>query len=85
MHQPTMSHVGVAVVIGTSHDRLLFASHRHKRGMGLTLAEAELSRLDQERVRDRVTLERERSYAENIVTKIEDILWVRGQLKIAVA
>ncbi|CAL8361291.1 unnamed protein product [Merluccius merluccius] len=47
---------------------------RHKRGMGLTLAEAELSRLDQERVRDRVTLERERSYAENIVTKIEDIL-----------
>ncbi|KAJ3591004.1 hypothetical protein NHX12_008951, partial [Muraenolepis orangiensis] len=42
--------------------------------MGLTLAEAELSRLDQERVRDRVTLERERSYAENIVTKIEDIL-----------
>ncbi|KAG7260768.1 hypothetical protein CRUP_002578 [Coryphaenoides rupestris] len=47
---------------------------RHNRSMGLTLAEAELTRLDQERVRDRVTLERERSYAENIVTKIEDIL-----------
>lgn len=44
--------------------------------MGLTVAEAELSRLDQERIRDRpgVTLERERSYAENIISKIEDIL-----------
>ncbi|XP_070684956.1 rho guanine nucleotide exchange factor 12 [Pempheris klunzingeri] len=47
---------------------------RQKRSMGLTVAEVELSRLDQERVRDRVTLERERSYAENIITKIEDIL-----------
>ncbi|XP_019943935.2 rho guanine nucleotide exchange factor 12 isoform X2 [Paralichthys olivaceus] len=47
---------------------------RQKRSMGLTVAEAELARLDQERVRDRVTLERERSYAENIITKIEDIL-----------
>ncbi|XP_068615575.1 rho guanine nucleotide exchange factor 12-like, partial [Brachionichthys hirsutus] len=45
-----------------------------KRSMGLTVAEVELSRLDQERIRDRVTLERERSYAENIITKIEDIL-----------
>lgn len=44
--------------------------------MGLTVAEAELARLDQERVRDRVTLERERSYAENIISKIDDILWV---------
>uniref|UniRef100_A0A4W6CZT3 Rho guanine nucleotide exchange factor 12 n=1 Tax=Lates calcarifer TaxID=8187 RepID=A0A4W6CZT3_LATCA len=47
---------------------------RQKRSMGLTVAEVELSRLDQERIRDRVTLERERSYAENIITKIEDIL-----------
>uniref|UniRef100_A0A7N9APZ8 Rho guanine nucleotide exchange factor (GEF) 12a n=1 Tax=Mastacembelus armatus TaxID=205130 RepID=A0A7N9APZ8_9TELE len=47
---------------------------RQKRSMGLTVAEVELSRLDQERVRDRVTLERERSYAENIITKIFDIL-----------
>ncbi|KAM4628088.1 rho guanine nucleotide exchange factor 12 isoform 2-T2 [Polymixia lowei] len=47
---------------------------RQKRSMGLTLAEVELARLDQERVRDRVTLERERSYAENIITKIEDVL-----------
>ncbi|XP_076590976.1 rho guanine nucleotide exchange factor 12 isoform X1 [Chaetodon auriga] len=47
---------------------------RQKRSMGLTVAEVELARLDQERVRDRVTLERERSYAENIITKIEDVL-----------
>uniref|UniRef100_A0A8C4ZW74 Rho guanine nucleotide exchange factor 12 n=1 Tax=Gadus morhua TaxID=8049 RepID=A0A8C4ZW74_GADMO len=47
---------------------------RHKRSMGLTLAEAELTRLDQERTRDRVALDRERSYAESIVTKIEDVL-----------
>lgn len=42
--------------------------------MGLTVAEVELGRLDQERIRDRVTLERERSYAENIIAKIEDVL-----------
>lgn len=42
--------------------------------MGLTVAEAELTRLDQERVIDRVTLERERSYADNIITKIEEVL-----------
>uniref|UniRef100_A0A3B3VPR1 Rho guanine nucleotide exchange factor 12 n=1 Tax=Poecilia latipinna TaxID=48699 RepID=A0A3B3VPR1_9TELE len=47
---------------------------RQKRNMGLTVAEAELARLDQERVRDRVTLERERSYAENIISKIDDVL-----------
>ncbi|XP_053278637.1 rho guanine nucleotide exchange factor 12 isoform X3 [Pleuronectes platessa] len=47
---------------------------RQKRSMGLTVAAAELARLDQEGVRDRVTLERERSYAESIITKIEDIL-----------
>ncbi|XP_034025190.1 rho guanine nucleotide exchange factor 12 isoform X2 [Thalassophryne amazonica] len=47
---------------------------RQKRSMGLTMADVELARLDQERIRDRVTLERERSYAENIITKIEDVL-----------
>ncbi|KAM8905239.1 rho guanine nucleotide exchange factor 12 isoform 3-T3 [Spinachia spinachia] len=47
---------------------------RQKRSMGLTVAEVELARLDQERVRDRGALERERSYAENIIAKIEDIL-----------
>lgn len=47
---------------------------RQKRSMGLTVAEVELARLDHERGRDRVTLERERSYAENIIAKIEDIL-----------
>uniref|UniRef100_A0A672HCP7 Rho guanine nucleotide exchange factor (GEF) 12a n=1 Tax=Salarias fasciatus TaxID=181472 RepID=A0A672HCP7_SALFA len=47
---------------------------RQKRSMGLTVAEVELSRLDQERIRDRVTLERERSYAENIIIKIDDVL-----------
>uniref|UniRef100_A0A8C7HTH1 Rho guanine nucleotide exchange factor 12 n=1 Tax=Oncorhynchus kisutch TaxID=8019 RepID=A0A8C7HTH1_ONCKI len=45
---------------------------RQKRSMGLTLAEGELARLDTERVRDRVALERERACAENIITKIED-------------
>uniref|UniRef100_A0A4W5NTZ7 Rho guanine nucleotide exchange factor 12 n=1 Tax=Hucho hucho TaxID=62062 RepID=A0A4W5NTZ7_9TELE len=47
---------------------------RSKRSMGLTMAEGELARLDTERVRDRVALERERSCAENIITKIEDVL-----------
>uniref|UniRef100_A0A8C8GL63 Rho guanine nucleotide exchange factor (GEF) 12a n=1 Tax=Oncorhynchus tshawytscha TaxID=74940 RepID=A0A8C8GL63_ONCTS len=47
---------------------------RQKRSMGLTLAEGELARLDTERVRDRVALERERACAENIITKIEDVL-----------
>ncbi|XP_028274909.1 rho guanine nucleotide exchange factor 12 isoform X2 [Parambassis ranga] len=47
---------------------------RQKRSMGLTVAEVELTRLDQERIRDRVTLERERSYTENIISKIDDIL-----------
>uniref|UniRef100_A0A671QAP0 Rho guanine nucleotide exchange factor 12-like n=1 Tax=Sinocyclocheilus anshuiensis TaxID=1608454 RepID=A0A671QAP0_9TELE len=45
---------------------------RHKRSMGLTLAEAELARLDTERMRDRVALEKERSCAEHIISKIED-------------
>ncbi|XP_008423880.1 rho guanine nucleotide exchange factor 12 isoform X5 [Poecilia reticulata] len=66
--------------VQTLQDSLLadFEKHledfRQKRNMGLTVAEAELARLDQERVRDRVTLERERSYAENIISKIDDIL-----------
>uniref|UniRef100_A0A1A7XPK2 Rho guanine nucleotide exchange factor (GEF) 12 n=1 Tax=Iconisemion striatum TaxID=60296 RepID=A0A1A7XPK2_9TELE len=48
---------------------------RQKRSMGLTVAKAELTRLDQERVRDRVTIDRERSYAESIISKIDDILF----------
>ncbi|XP_016310297.1 rho guanine nucleotide exchange factor 12-like [Sinocyclocheilus anshuiensis] len=47
---------------------------RHKRSMGLTLAEADLARLDTERMRDRVALEKERSCAEHIISKIEDVL-----------
>ncbi|KAK6322612.1 hypothetical protein J4Q44_G00074040, partial [Coregonus suidteri] len=47
---------------------------RQKRSMGLTLAEGELAKLDTERVRDRVALERERSCAEHIISKIEDVL-----------
>uniref|UniRef100_A0A8B9HC95 Rho guanine nucleotide exchange factor (GEF) 12b n=1 Tax=Astyanax mexicanus TaxID=7994 RepID=A0A8B9HC95_ASTMX len=46
---------------------------RQKRSMGLTLAEAELTRLDTERVRDRVAMERERSRAEHIINKIDEI------------
>ncbi|XP_076867187.1 rho guanine nucleotide exchange factor 12 isoform X2 [Brachyhypopomus gauderio] len=47
---------------------------RQKRSMGLTLAEGELTRLDSERLRDRVALERERSCAEHIMGKLEDML-----------
>ncbi|KAM7137814.1 rho guanine nucleotide exchange factor 12 isoform 5-T5 [Macrochelys suwanniensis] len=47
---------------------------RQKRSMGLTLAENELTKLDAERVRDRITLERERACAEQIITKIEEVL-----------
>ncbi|XP_073719350.1 rho guanine nucleotide exchange factor 12 isoform X2 [Misgurnus anguillicaudatus] len=43
---------------------------RQKRSMGLTLAEAELARLDSVRQ----LLERERVYAENILSKIDDVL-----------
>ncbi|KAM4742804.1 rho guanine nucleotide exchange factor 12 isoform 2-T2 [Anableps anableps] len=66
--------------VQTLQDSLLAEVEKHledfrqKRSMGLTVAEAELARLDQERIRDRVTLERERSYAENIISKIDDIL-----------
>ncbi|XP_036743544.2 rho guanine nucleotide exchange factor 12 isoform X2 [Manis pentadactyla] len=47
---------------------------RQKRSMGLTLAESELTKLDAERDKDRVTLERERACAEQIVAKIEEVL-----------
>lgn len=47
---------------------------RQKRSMGLTLAESELTKLDVERDKDRVTLERERACAEQIVAKIEEVL-----------
>uniref|UniRef100_A0A452VFZ6 Rho guanine nucleotide exchange factor 12 n=1 Tax=Ursus maritimus TaxID=29073 RepID=A0A452VFZ6_URSMA len=45
---------------------------RQKRSMGLTLAESELTKLDAERDKDRVTLEKERACAEQIVAKIEE-------------
>ncbi|XP_024425345.2 rho guanine nucleotide exchange factor 12 isoform X3 [Desmodus rotundus] len=47
---------------------------RQKRSMGLTLAESELTKLDVERDKDRVTLEKERACAEQIVAKIEEVL-----------
>ncbi|XP_078003023.1 rho guanine nucleotide exchange factor 12 isoform X4 [Phascolarctos cinereus] len=47
---------------------------RQKRSMGLTLAESELTKLDAERDRDRVTLEKERACAEQIIAKIEEVL-----------
>ncbi|XP_064409149.1 rho guanine nucleotide exchange factor 12 [Latimeria chalumnae] len=52
----------------------LLEDFRQKRSMGLTLAESELSKLDSERVRDRVALERERASAEQIISKIEEVL-----------
>lgn len=51
-----------------------FSFLRQKRSMGLTLAEVELSRLDTERVRDRVAMERERSCSEHIISKINEVL-----------
>ncbi|XP_037697673.1 rho guanine nucleotide exchange factor 12 isoform X2 [Choloepus didactylus] len=47
---------------------------RQKRSMGLTLAESELTKLDAERDKDRVTLEKERACAEQIIAKIEEVL-----------
>ncbi|XP_028639682.1 rho guanine nucleotide exchange factor 12 isoform X1 [Grammomys surdaster] len=47
---------------------------RQKRSMGLTLAESELTKLDAERDKDRGSLEKERACAEQIVTKIEEVL-----------
>uniref|UniRef100_F7IBU0 Rho guanine nucleotide exchange factor 12 n=1 Tax=Callithrix jacchus TaxID=9483 RepID=F7IBU0_CALJA len=46
---------------------------RQKRSMGLTLAESELTKLDAERDKDRLTLEKERTCAEQIVAKIEEV------------
>ncbi|NP_001082763.1 Rho guanine nucleotide exchange factor 12 S homeolog [Xenopus laevis] len=48
---------------------------KQKRSMGLTLAEGELSKLDTERFRDRNTIDKERACAEQIVQKIEEILF----------
>ncbi|XP_018081259.1 rho guanine nucleotide exchange factor 12 isoform X2 [Xenopus laevis] len=48
---------------------------KQKRSMGLTLAEGELSKLDSERFRDRNTIEKERACAEQILQKIEEILF----------
>ncbi|OBS64893.1 hypothetical protein A6R68_06563, partial [Neotoma lepida] len=50
-----------------------FLDRAAKRSMGLTLAESELTKLDAERDKDRVTLEKERACAEQIVTKIEEV------------
>ncbi|KAJ4923711.1 hypothetical protein JOQ06_013990 [Pogonophryne albipinna] len=47
---------------------------RQKRSMGLTLAEDELSKLDSDGGKDPQNLERECCCAENILSKIEDIL-----------
>ncbi|NXQ30306.1 ARHGC factor, partial [Alaudala cheleensis] len=54
---------------------------RQKRSMGLTLAEGELSRLDAERLRDRSAVERERSCAEQIIAKIEEVLMTSQPLE----
>ncbi|KAK7156406.1 hypothetical protein R3I94_006462 [Phoxinus phoxinus] len=62
--------------IQTMQEKLLPDVHRNledfrqKRSMGLTLADVELSRLDSEQL----ALERERSCAETILSKIDDIL-----------
>uniref|UniRef100_A0AAR2JLG4 Rho guanine nucleotide exchange factor (GEF) 12a n=1 Tax=Pygocentrus nattereri TaxID=42514 RepID=A0AAR2JLG4_PYGNA len=47
---------------------------RQKRNMGLTLADLELAHLDAEQIRDSAALERERFCAENILSKIDDVL-----------
>ncbi|XP_031761047.1 rho guanine nucleotide exchange factor 12 isoform X4 [Xenopus tropicalis] len=48
---------------------------KQKRSMGLTLAEGELSKLDADRLRDRNTMEKERVCAEQILQKIDEILF----------
>ncbi|XP_075696212.1 rho guanine nucleotide exchange factor 12 isoform X3 [Rhinoderma darwinii] len=53
----------------------LLEDFRQKRNMGLTLAESELAKLDAERTRERSTLEKERTCAEPILQKIEDVLF----------
>lgn len=47
---------------------------RQKRSMGLTLAESELTKLDAERDKDQVILEKERACAEQFIAKIEEVL-----------
>ncbi|XP_069002013.1 rho guanine nucleotide exchange factor 12 isoform X3 [Embiotoca jacksoni] len=47
---------------------------RHKRSMGLTLAEDELSKLDSEGGKEQQAVEKECSCAEHVLSKIEDIL-----------
>ena len=42
--------------------------------MGLALADGELANLDLEQIRDSAALERERFCAENILSKIDDVL-----------
>ncbi|XP_074417496.1 rho guanine nucleotide exchange factor 12 isoform X3 [Larus michahellis] len=54
---------------------------RQKRSMGLTLAEGELTKLDAERVRDRNAVEKERACAEQIITKIEEVLMTSQPLE----
>ncbi|KAJ7414928.1 Rho guanine nucleotide exchange factor 12 [Willisornis vidua] len=49
--------------------------------MGLTLAEGELSRLDAERSRDRSAADRERTCAEQILAKIEEVLMTSQPLE----
>uniref|UniRef100_A0A7N6A406 Rho guanine nucleotide exchange factor (GEF) 12a n=1 Tax=Anabas testudineus TaxID=64144 RepID=A0A7N6A406_ANATE len=48
---------------------------RQKRSMGLTVAEVELARLDQERIRDRVTLERELARVHTIITTMQYVIY----------
>uniref|UniRef100_A0A8C6NC46 Rho guanine nucleotide exchange factor 12 n=1 Tax=Melopsittacus undulatus TaxID=13146 RepID=A0A8C6NC46_MELUD len=54
---------------------------RQKRSMGLTLAEGELTKLDAERVRDRIAMEKERACAEQIIAKIEEVLMTSQPLE----
>uniref|UniRef100_A0A8C3A0C8 Rho guanine nucleotide exchange factor 12 n=1 Tax=Cyclopterus lumpus TaxID=8103 RepID=A0A8C3A0C8_CYCLU len=49
---------------------------RQKRSMGLTVAEVELARLDQERVRDRVALERELAHEDRYLTRVTTMQYV---------
>nr|XP_033773720.1 rho guanine nucleotide exchange factor 12 isoform X2 [Geotrypetes seraphini] len=73
--------------IQTMQEKVYLDVHRHledfrqKRSMGLTLAEAELARLDAERVRDQTTLEKERQSAEHIISKIEEVLMTSQPLE----
>ncbi|MFT7818557.1 rho guanine nucleotide exchange factor 12 isoform X1 [Arapaima gigas] len=74
--EPIASDLGKQKIKQVFYSALCMRFHvcRQKRSMGLTLAETELARLDTERVRSRVALERERSCAEHIISKIEDVL-----------